>query len=146
MLPTRKGSIRLFRVAGIEVFLHWSWFLMAVYQVELAQAEHASLVRTFLEYLCLFGIVTAHEFGHALACRQVGGRANQIILWPLGGVAYVAPPQRPGPILWSIAAGPLVNVVLAPVLIVMVVLGGAGWAEAAPNAYALTRAICFINL
>ena len=57
-----------------------------------------------------------HEFGHALACRQVGGSANQIILWPLGGVAYVNPPQRPGATLWSIAAGPLVNVALLPVL------------------------------
>ena len=56
-----------------------------------------------------------HEFGHALACRQVGGKANQIMLWPLGGVAYVSPPQRPGAMLWSIAAGPLVNVVLVPV-------------------------------
>ena len=47
-------------------------------------------------YLALFSIVLLHEFGHALACRQVGGKADQIVLWPLGGVAYVAPPPRPG--------------------------------------------------
>ena len=47
-----------------------------------------------------------HEFGHALACRQVGGQADLIVLWPLGGVAYVNPPPRPGALLWSIAAGP----------------------------------------
>jgi Zn-dependent protease len=69
-----------------------------------------------LEMLALFLIVLTHEFGHALACRSVGGRANLIVLWPLGGVAYVDPPQRPGAQLWSIAAGPLVNVVLVPVL------------------------------
>ena len=73
------------------------------------------MVWPVLEYLALFVIVLVHEFGHALACRQVGGQANQIVLWPLGGVAYVAPPPRPGATLWSIAAGPLVNVVLAPV-------------------------------
>ena len=44
----------------------------------------------------LFAIVLLHEFGHALACRQVGGKANQIVLWPLGGIAYVKPPPRPG--------------------------------------------------
>jgi len=38
------------------------------------------------------------------------------MLWPLGGVAYVKPPQRPGATLWAIAAGPLVNVALAPLL------------------------------
>jgi Zn-dependent protease len=58
-----------------------------------------------------------HEFGHALACRQVGGKADHIILWPLGGVAFVQPPHRPGAHLWSIAAGPLVNVILFPVLV-----------------------------
>ena len=63
-----------------------------------------------LEYLALFGIVLLHEFGHALACRQVGGTADRIMLWPLGGVAYVNPPSRPGATLWSLAAGPLVNV------------------------------------
>ena len=72
-----------------------------------------------LEYLALFVIVLLHEFGHALACRQVGGQADQIVLWPLGGVAYVAPPPRPGATLWSIAAGPLVNVVLVPVLTIL---------------------------
>ena len=69
-----------------------------------------------LEYLALFLIVLMHEFGHALACRQVGGTANRIVLWPLGGVAYVNPPQRPGATLWSIVAGPLVNVVFLPIL------------------------------
>src|SRR5438477_7968109 len=71
-----------------------------------------------LEYLSLFVIVLIHEFGHALACRQVGGVANRIVLWPLGGVAFVNPPRRPGAYLWSIAAGPLVNVALIPILAV----------------------------
>jgi len=65
-----------------------------------------------LEYLSLFFIVLLHEYGHALVCRQVGGTANEIMLWPLGGMAYVSPPQRPGATLWSSAAGPLVNVQL----------------------------------
>jgi len=104
------------------------------------------MVWPVLEYLALFLIVLLHEFGHALACRQVGGQANQIVLWPLGGVAYVAPPPRPGATLWSIAAGPLVNVVLAPVLTVLLLLGRtAGWGEAMPNAYTFLKAICIIN-
>ena len=73
---------------------------------------YSSLVWNIVEYLTLFLIVLLHEFGHSLACRQVGGTADKIMLWPLGGVAYIAPPQRPGAVLWSIAAGPLVNVVL----------------------------------
>jgi Zn-dependent protease len=70
-------------------------------------------------YVALFAIVTMHEFGHALACRSVGGQAKHIVLWPLGGVAFVSPPQRPGAVLWSIVAGPLVNVMLVPVTVLL---------------------------
>ena len=123
MTPTRQGSIHLFRFAGVDLYLHWSWFLVAVYGISSRGARYTSSVWPVLEYLALFCIVLLHEFGHALACRQVGGQANQIVLWPLGGVAYVAPPPRPGATLWSIAAGPLVNVALAPVLGVLWWLG-----------------------
>lgn len=122
MAPTQQGSFRLFRFRGIDVHVHWSWFIVAIYSVSQRVPNYASPVWALLEYLALFATVTLHEFGHALACRQVGGSANQIVLWPLGGVAYVAPPQRPGATLWSIAAGPLVNVLLVPVLL------GIGWA------------------
>jgi Zn-dependent protease len=119
-MPTgRRDSIRLFRFSGIDVFLHWSWFLVAVYEIQSRSGRYSSITWNVLEYLALFLIVLLHEFGHALACRQVGGRANRIVLWPLGGVAYVDPPPRPGATLWSIAAGPLVNVVLWPVLLVI---------------------------
>jgi Zn-dependent protease len=60
----------------------------------------------------------------ALACRSVGGRADTIILWPLGGVAFVSPPARPGALLWSIAAGPMVNLLLIPVTIGVALWGG----------------------
>jgi Zn-dependent protease len=109
-------SIHLFRIAGIDVYLHWWWFLAAVYEIQSRNGRYSSITWNILEYLALFLIVLLHEFGHALACRQVGGIANRIVLWPLGGVAYVDPPPRPGATLWSIAAGPLVNVALAPIL------------------------------
>jgi len=117
MLPTRGGAFRIFRLAGVDVSLHWSWFLVAALEISGRSRSYSSVAWNALEYLTLFGIVTMHEFGHALACRSVGGQANQIVLWPLGGVAYVNPPPRPGATLWSIAAGPLVNVVLLPILV-----------------------------
>jgi Zn-dependent protease len=120
MQGLRGGSLRLFQVAGITVWVHWSWFVFAYFQMFLrdGNGEHAYDRDSWklAEYVTLFGIVLLHEFGHALACRSVGGEADQIILWPLGGVAFVNPPPRPGPTLWSIAAGPLVNVLLLPVL------------------------------
>ncbi len=146
MTPTRQGSIHLVRLAGIDLYLHWSWFLVAVYGIQSRAVKYTSLLWPVLEYLALFSIVLLHEFGHALACRQVGGQANQIVLWPLGGVAYVAPPARPGPTLWSIAAGPLVNVLLTPVLgAAWVVAQATGWWTTMPNAYAFIQTVLIIN-
>lgn len=120
MLPTPAGSFRLFRLFGVTVYLHWSWFVIAAIQFQLAQGNRGLFHNPTWHlglYITLFAIVTMHEFGHALACRSVGGQADRIILWPLGGVAFVRPPQRPGAVLWSLAAGPLVNVILVPVTV-----------------------------
>jgi Zn-dependent protease len=141
MLPTRQGSFRIFRFAGIDVFLHYSWFIVAFIEIKMRSTMYSTVTFNALEYLALFAIVTMHEFGHALACRSVGGRANQIVLWPLGGVAYVDPPQRPGATLWSIAAGPLVNVVLAPALTILTI-ASRQWS---PDMHAFIRAVCLTN-
>src|SRR5271167_1868476 len=147
MLSRRQESFHLFRFGGIDVFLHWSWFLVAVFEINARAGRYSSITWNVLEYLALFLIVLLHEFGHALACRQVGGRANQIVLWPLGGVAYVDPPPRPGATLWSIAAGPLVNVALVPVLLVLLTVSQAlGLAHTRPDVYKLVLAVTIINV
>ena len=146
MPSASSGSIRLFRFAGIDVFLHWSWFLMAIYEIQGRSGHYSSIAWNVLEYLSLFLIVMLHEFGHSLACRQVGGTANRIVLWPLGGVAYVDPPPRPGATLWSIAAGPLVNVALFPILSVLVLVSEKlRWETAIPNGYEFIWAVWWIN-
>jgi len=145
-MPTHRGSIRLFQLFGINVYLHWSWLIVAILRIQYRGAGSGSLARYAAEYLTLFLIVLIHEFGHSLACRQVGGQAKQIVLWPLGGVAYVSPPQRPGATLWSIAAGPLVNVILFPIFSIILALSRtAGLVETQPELYFYVRDIWFIN-
>ena len=146
-MPTQGGSIRLFRVAGLEVFLHWSWFLVAVYEVQVWRSMFSSPIWAVLLYLGLFALVTMHEFGHALACRQVGGRAERIVLWPLGGIAFVSPPPRAGAMLWSIAAGPMVNLLLLPILTyAQHAAGRAGWVNTNVDVYLVLLWLWRINL
>lgn len=111
----QEGSFPLFRFKGIQVSLHWSWLLVAVFQINRHRGDYDSISWAIAEYLSLFLIVLLHEFGHALATRQVGGRSENILLWPFGGIAFINAPPRPGAFLWAIAAGPLVNVALLPV-------------------------------
>ena len=68
------GSFRLFRVSGIQVYLHWSWLVVAYVEIVSRVNKYQSMAWNVIEYLALFGIVLMHEFGHALACRQVGGK------------------------------------------------------------------------
>lgn len=148
MISTQSGSLRLFRFAGIQVYLHWSWFVVALIELTSRAGVYRSPFWNVAEYLGLFCIVLMHEFGHSLACRQVGGRAEEIILWPFGGIAFVNAPERPGAQLWSIAAGPLVNVLLIPVLL------GSTWLLSAlapltppsPDVARFLRDLWFINL
>jgi Zn-dependent protease len=147
-MPTlRQGAIHLFRVAGIDVFLHWSWFVVAVIEVEAFSGRYSSISWSILEYLTLFVIVLLHEFGHALACRSVGGKADRIMLWPLGGVAYVDPPQRPGAQLWSLVAGPLVNVAFIPITVgAYFAASSAGWTGTHPDLFQYCSAVLWINV
>jgi len=146
-MPTNKGAFKIFSLAGIGVYVHWSWFLVAIYSIQYRTHEYSFMGWNVAEYLSLFLIVLIHEFGHQLACRQVGGQTHDIVLWPLGGVAYVSPPQRPGAQLWSIAAGPLVNVLLVPVLSVLVsVSSHLHWYDSNPDLYELIHNIWTINL
>lgn len=147
MPSLRQGALHLFRVNGIDVFLHWSWFVIAIYEIGARQGRYSSFAWSALEYLGLFLIVLLHEFGHAFACRSVGGNANRIMLWPLGGVAYVDPPQRPGAQLWSLVAGPLVNVALAPIFWAAFHAASVlGWEQSNPDLYQLTVGILTIDV
>ncbi|MEM9345207.1 MAG: site-2 protease family protein [Planctomycetota bacterium] len=148
-----NGSFKLFRLFGIDVFLHWSWFLVAIFLIPrfgegtFVGQGNTSLMWSTLLYITLFVIVLVHEFGHALACRSVGGQARHIVLWPLGGVAFVQPPHRPGAHLWSIVAGPLVNVFLLPVTVLAyyLVRGSLGWPVEGNNLHAFMFSLMIMN-
>jgi len=60
--------------------------------------------------LVLFISVVAHEFGHVLAARVTGGDGDEILLTPMGGLAFCYPAPTFQSKFWAIAGGPLVNV------------------------------------
>jgi Zn-dependent protease len=142
---SHPGAKRVVRLFGIDVWVHWAWLLVAVLELSFRKNAYSSQLWNVLEYLGLFACVLLHEFGHALACRSVGGRAEHILLWPLGGVAYVEPPRRPGAVLWSIAAGPLVNVVLFALLLGLRWWLGARGVELSADMERLTSNLMWIN-
>ena len=141
-----KGAFPIFHLAGIRVYLHFTWFIVAALEVTQFANRYHNPIWAALDYCALFGVVLLHEFGHAFACRQTGGQADTIVLWPLGGIAFVKPPALPGAYLWSMAAGPLVNVVLFPLFtfafVVTILLH---WETVHPDFYQFVLTVWFMN-
>jgi Zn-dependent protease/predicted transcriptional regulator len=122
-----------FRLWGIDVKVHWSFILVLAFGAFVYGAGPAGWVTGslygVLTILLLFVCVTLHEYGHALAARRFGIGTRSILLLPIGGVANLERiPEKPGQEIVIVAAGPLVNVALAILLlpVALVVGNGAG--------------------
>lgn len=94
---------------NVRVSVHWSFFLILLWRM-LADGDAWWALRWSS---LLFLSVLLHEFGHVLACRRVGGRADEILMWPLGGLAFCDAPQTPWAQFVTVIWGPLVNVIIA---------------------------------
>ena len=107
------GSVPLFTAFGIRVRMHASMVLLALLTILTSETRSGiGLLNTLTGWLILFGIILLHEFGHCFAARWVGGDANEILMWPLGGLAFADAPNRPWPQFVTAAGGPAVNVII----------------------------------
>lgn len=114
------GSFRVARIAGIEVRVHITFFLILAFYGWLFWMDGgwAGAMRGVAFVLALFFCVLLHEFGHALAARAFGIRTPDITLLPIGGVARLERmPHSPWQELAIALAGPAVNVAIAIVLL-----------------------------
>jgi Zn-dependent protease len=111
-----KGSYRIARVAGIDVRVHVTFFLLlAFYAWSFYETGgFAGAVAGVTLMLLLFLCVLLHEFGHAFAARRYGIRTPDITLLPIGGLARLERmPTSPWQELMIAVAGPAVNVGIA---------------------------------
>lgn len=106
------GSVPLGRWFGIRVRVHASMLWVVGLTILLSAGENYALADRAISMALLFGIVLLHEFGHCFAARAVGGTADDILMWPLGGLATTNPPNRPLPSFLTVAGGPAVNVLI----------------------------------
>jgi Zn-dependent protease/CBS domain-containing protein len=113
-------SINMGRYGGTEVRIHLTFLLLLVWIgfVYYTRGGTAAAVEGVLFILAVFACVLLHEFGHALAARRYGIRTPDITLLPIGGLARLERfPDDPKAEIVIALAGPLVNVVIAGILI-----------------------------
>lgn len=117
-------SFRLTQIAGIPIKLHITFFiilLLGAWQWSGRSTDPTvGAVFGVTLMLALFLCVVLHELGHSLMARYFGIQTREILLLPLGGIAQLDKnPEQPRHELLIALAGPLVNVVIAGVLIVV---------------------------
>jgi Zn-dependent protease len=124
------GSWKVCRAFGIDVYIHWSFFLLPLLMLAIhpeIQGLGAALFFTGLLFSVFF-CVLLHEFGHALAARGFGIDTQDITLYPIGGVARLQRmSEKPVEELLIALAGPAVNVVIAWGLAMFFLLAAAFW-------------------
>jgi Zn-dependent protease/predicted transcriptional regulator len=114
-------SFRILRVAGIDIKIHVTFFLILLLGALSGARTNENMVAGalfgMLLMVLLFVCVTLHELGHSLAARAFGIPTREIVLLPLGGVALLSRnPSKPMHELIIAAAGPFVNVLIAGAL------------------------------
>jgi len=115
-----KRSLKIGSVAGIGIFLHWTFLLLiaaifAFYYVQ-SQSIGAAIAGMGL-IIGVFVCVILHELGHALTARRYGVGTRSITLYPIGGLARLQRiPSEPMKEFWIAVGGPAVNLVIAAIL------------------------------
>jgi Zn-dependent protease len=113
-------SFKFARVAGIDLKIHLTFLLFLVWIgfSYFIRGGSELAFQGILFILLLFACVLLHELGHALTANVFGIHTSDIILLPIGGVARLDRiPNEPKQELLIAIAGPLVNVVIAALLI-----------------------------
>jgi Zn-dependent protease/CBS domain-containing protein len=115
-------SIRLFDVAGTAVRIHMTFFLLLAWiaAVEWTRGGPVQALDGVLFIAVLFLCVVLHEFGHIAAARRYGIKTPDITLLPIGGVASLERmPEKPAQEILVALAGPVVNLVIAVLLVLV---------------------------
>ena len=120
-----NARVRVGRIAGIEVGLHWSLaivFVLIVWtlagqilpSVVPGQQQSAYWLVSVLAVVLFYVSLLSHEMGHALVARRLGVKVDGITLWLFGGVARLrGDAATPGIEVKIAIAGPLVSLALA---------------------------------
>ncbi|HXP15457.1 MAG TPA: site-2 protease family protein [Terriglobales bacterium] len=155
----RSWSIPAGRIFGVELRIHWTFFLLPlfVWYTEYASHGTANGERDFALVAIMLACVLAHELGHALIANRSGLRAKFIILLPIGGITQMddsQPPVDTNLASWKrdiriALAGPLTNLLIAVVagaILLAFVPQASLWTWPFVHSSNLLRSLVWVNL
>jgi Zn-dependent protease/CBS domain-containing protein len=108
------GNLRLF---GVPIRLHFTFVLLLIFLISIGLGGKQSGAATAVYILALFASVLLHEIGHVLVARWYGIGTREIVMFPIGGVSRLENQPKARQELLIVAAGPLVNLLIAIILL-----------------------------
>jgi len=131
-----KAQIKLFRIFGIQIGLHYSWLLIAVLIVLSLAGQFAATNPqwspniiwgvSILTALLFFATIIIHELSHAAIAKARGLPVRSITLFALGGVAQIEKEASDAKTeFWMGIAGPITSALIG--LICLGIAAGLGW-------------------
>ena len=115
--------MNLFRVRGIRLAIHFSFFLLLAFVAYQGWVEAGAegLFWNVVTIVAFFTCVVLHEFGHCFTAMHFGHRVRRILLMPIGGMAeFETLPRQPSRELLITLAGPAVNFAIVGVIWIFV--------------------------
>lgn len=133
-----RGTLRIGRVMGIPIGVHFTWLLpLSLVLGVLATRFYPEVLPDGSAWqhwalagatgIIFFTCIVLHELGHSVVARYFGIPVRSITLFMLGGVAQITrEAKRPGPELLMALAGPAVSILLGGVFMVLWLVSGQG--------------------
>jgi Zn-dependent protease/CBS domain-containing protein len=131
------GSFRIGRIAGIDIYINYSWFIIIVFLTfSLAVGWFPSMIPgySFVAYailglvasVLLFVSVLLHELAHSLVARARGLPVKNILLFIFGGISNIEQEPKSAGVEFQMAfVGPLVSLIIGGLsLLVAYLIGG----------------------
>src|SRR6267154_4812330 len=132
------GSLRIGKIAGIDIYIHVSWIIILVLltvslaigwfpQLYPGQSTATYWVVSLISALLLFVSVLLHELAHSLVARRRGVPVKNITLFIFGGVSNIEQePKSPGVEFQITFVGPLTNLLLGGLSFLLLLASGRG--------------------
>ena len=153
-----QAQVKLGRIAGISVGLHYSWFIIALL-ITLSLAEHFRTVTprwsstvvwsaAIVTGVLFFVALLLHELAHSLLAKARGLRVRAITLFALGGVSQIESEASDAKSeFWIAIVGPLTSLAIG--LVCLWIARLTGWlpgTEPSVPAIAVLLWLGYINM
>ncbi len=149
-----RSTIKLGKISGIEIGLHYSWFIIAALIV-LSLGEHFHQVNphwsiwevwltALITAVLFFATLLLHELAHSLVAQKRGLKVTAITLFALGGVSQMQDDATDAKTeFWVAIAGPITSVIIGFGCLGMSM--GLGWQRSTEPQTAVTAVLVWLG-